>query len=88
MLVVAVAPLQDHMVVAAMSFFGRLAPNPNLPWRDKQGIGARIWRALVWTIGAPFCFLAYVGDHVFQGFFRKAGRSNTYRVGVGHSHIQ
>ncbi len=68
------------LLFATMIFFGQLAPNPNLPWREKVGLGGRIWHALVWTIGTPICLLAWAADQVFQRFFRKAGRSNTYRV--------
>ncbi|MFT7624837.1 MAG: SAM-dependent methyltransferase [Myxococcota bacterium] len=68
------------LLFAAMIFFGGLAPNPSLPWRPRASVGQRVVHALVWTIGTPVCLISWGADQLLQGFFRRPGRSNTYRV--------
>jgi SAM-dependent methyltransferase len=56
----------------------RIAP-PDAPWRS-GGALARIWRASVFTLGAPFLLVSWAADHIAGPIIERRKRSNTYRV--------
>jgi SAM-dependent methyltransferase len=63
---------------AAWLLLNRIAP-PDVPWRSGGALG-RVWRATVFTIGAPVLFAGWLTDHALGGIFARGKRSNTYRV--------
>ncbi len=64
---------------AVWLFLDRLAPARQLPWRWR-GAPSTVWRAVVWTIGAPFIPLAMLADNLLGPLFSRGRVSNTYRV--------
>lgn len=65
--------------LAAMLFFGFLAPPPDQPWRPRASLLDRAYHKLIWGISIPFIALARLLDVTLGPLLGRAS-SNTYRV--------
>jgi SAM-dependent methyltransferase len=72
----------NDAVMAAYLFFARLAPDRSMPWSPRPPTpGARMWRGLVWTAGAPALITGLLMDRVLgRTLARHWDRGNAYRV--------
>jgi SAM-dependent methyltransferase len=67
-------------LLAAWMWLGRVAPPSRLPWRPRGSLGGRLWRGVVWAVGAPLLFAAWGMDRLLAPLLRRPGWSNAYRV--------
>jgi SAM-dependent methyltransferase len=58
----------------------RIAPPLDMPWREPDGVAARAWHRLVWTLAVPLLVAGKAADLTLAPLLRREGWSNTFRV--------
>jgi SAM-dependent methyltransferase len=74
------AHLRLDLFSGLMMFYGWLAPKPYLPWRPRPTWFSRLRYFVVWNLGFPPLFLAWLLDFAVCPLMRSMGVSNTFRV--------
>ncbi len=72
----------NDFVTATYLWFAGLGPDLTLPWSARRRTPAlRVWRGVVWAVGAPCLVAAYLLDRTAGGVVaRRTGTGNAYRV--------